>query len=118
LIGARCGRCDATVFPAQQSCPRCTGDGMQPVRLPDRGTLWSYTIQRFRPKSPYDGPDDFEPYGVGYVQLGDHVMVEGRLTENDPRRLHVGQAMKVVADRYTVRSDGAPVVTFAFQPID
>jgi uncharacterized protein len=118
LHASRCADCDATVFPAQQSCPRCTGDRMQPEALPNQGVLWSYTIQRFRPKSPYDGPDDFEPYGVGYVQLGDRVLVEGRLTENDPQRLHIGQPMKVVADRYTVKTDGAPVVTFAFQPID
>ncbi len=91
---------------------------MQPEALPSQGTLWSYTIQRFRPKSPYDGPDDFEPYGVGYAQLGDRVLVEGRLTENDPRRLRVGQAVKVVADPYTVNAQGAQVITFAFQPID
>ena len=118
LIAAVCAECEATVFPTQASCPRCTGERIQPVLLPDRGALWSYTIQRFRPKPPYDGPQDFEPYGVGYVQLGDRVLVEGRLTENNPARLRIGQAMKVVTDRYTVDADGAPVVTFAFQPID
>lgn len=118
LIAARCVDCDATLFPTQPSCPRCTGERMQPQLLPDRGTLWSYTIQRFRPKPPYDGPEDFEPYGVGYVRLGERVLVEGRLTENNPARLRIGQAMKVVTDRYTSNAEGAPVVTFAFQPID
>jgi uncharacterized OB-fold protein len=118
LHGARCAACDATVFPAQPSCPRCTASDMQPEALPGKGLLWSYTIQRFRPKTPYDGPADFEPYGVGYVQLGDRIIVEGRLTENDPRRLRIGQAMKVVTQRYTVDPAGAPVSTFAFHPID
>jgi uncharacterized protein len=118
LHASRCADCDATVFPAQASCPRCTGDDMQPAALPSQGILWSYTIQRFRPKSPYDGPDDFEPYGVGYAQLGDRVLVEGRLTVHDPRRLRIGQAVKVVADPYTVDAEGAQVITFAFQPID
>jgi uncharacterized protein len=118
LLAVRCAACDATVFPAQASCPRCTGAHMEPQPLPDQGTLWAFTIQRFRPKSPYDGPAEFEPYGVGYVQLGEHILVEGRLTENDPRQLRIGQAMKVVAQPYTVDSQGSSVVTFAFQPLD
>lgn len=118
LQAVRCAACDATVFPAQSSCPRCTGDQMDPQPLPDRGTLWAYTIQRFRPKSPYDGPAEFDPYGVGYVQLGEHILVEGRLTENDPQQLRIGQAMKVVAQPYTVDPQGSSVVTFAFQPLD
>jgi uncharacterized OB-fold protein len=40
-------------------------------RLARRGTLWTWTIQCFRPKSPpYAGDaESFEPYGVGYVEL-------------------------------------------------
>jgi len=38
------------------------------VELPPSGTLWSYTVQRFRPKSPpYRGPEPFEPYALGYI---------------------------------------------------
>ena len=119
LHAARCADCGAVVFPVQTSCPRCTGAQMEPQPLPDRGTLWSYTIQRFCPKSPYDGPGaaDFVPYGVGYVLFDDLVIVEGRLTENEPDRLEIGQLVKVVTEHYTVNSDGVPVVTFAFQPL-
>ena len=55
---------------------------------------------------------------VVYAQLGDRVLVEGRLTVNDPRQLRIGQAVKVVPDAYTVNAEGAQVITFAFQPID
>ena len=40
--------------------------------FPAKARLWSWTVQRFRPKSPpYAGPVAFEPYAVGYVDLGE-----------------------------------------------
>src|SRR5438128_1753640 len=87
LIGARCNRCAVTTFPRQEGCPKCAGEDMEQVLLPREGTLWTFTTQEFLPKSPpYAGDetaDTFRPYGVGYVQLGDEVKVEGRLTESD-----------------------------------
>ena len=75
-------------FPRQGTCPRCTSTDVTERRLARRGTLWSWTIQRFRPKSPpYTGPEEFEPYGVGYVELPGEVRVEARLTESDPSKL-------------------------------
>jgi uncharacterized protein len=120
LRAARCSGCDATVFPVQPSCPRCTGDDLVTEWLPDHGSLWSYTIQRFQPKTPYDGAADteFSPYGVGYVQFDDRVIVEGRLTEHDPQRLRIGQTVAVVVEPYGVGEHGVPLSTFAFRPME
>ncbi|WP_200826615.1 Zn-ribbon domain-containing OB-fold protein [Mycolicibacterium porcinum] len=86
--------------------------------LPSHGTLWSYTIQRFAPKAPFDGAGqtEFRPYGVGYVAFADSVIVEGRLTEHEPERLRIGQSMKVVVAPYTTTDDGSELVTYAFAP--
>ena len=91
LIGSRCGDCGATTFPVQQRCPRCSGGEMSDLLLPRRGSLVAWTTQGFAPGAPYAGPTgkDFVPFGVGLVQLGDVVRVEGRLTENDPAKLAV-----------------------------
>ena len=100
LIGSSCAACATTTFPAQQSCPRCTGTDLRAVPLATTGRLWTWTIQGFEPKPPYamDGP--FEPYGVGYIELAAEdggsaaagsaaagsspVLVESRLTEAEP----------------------------------
>jgi len=115
LIGSGCRDCGTTVFPRQQSCPRCTSSDTEHRLLPSRGTLWSFTVQGFPPKAPYAGPvgDDFVPYGVGYVQLGDEVLVEARLTESDPARLRIGDPVELVV----VPLNG-DVVTFAFAPAE
>lgn len=117
LIGGECEDCGAIAFPRQSSCSRCTSAAMSDRLLSRRGTLWSYTVQRFEPKDPYDGPQPFEPYGVGYVELPGEVIVESRLTVADPAALRLGQTMELVVVPFNSRDDGTQIVTFAFEPV-
>lgn len=117
LRGSRCGHCATVAFPRQSSCPRCTREGMEDYALPQEGRLWSWTVQGFPPKSPpYAGsPDAFEPYGVGYVELGGQIRVEAILTTADPEQLEIGMPMRVVAIPVPgLEQQG--LVTFAFAP--
>lgn len=80
LLCSRCQRCGRAAFPAQNSCPACCSGEVRIEELPRRGTLWTYTIQRFMPKPPYNSAetrDTFQPYGVGYVEFPGAVRVEG-----------------------------------------
>ncbi|GFG72550.1 Zn-ribbon domain-containing OB-fold protein [Mycolicibacter senuensis] len=118
LIASRCGDCDATVFPAQPHCPKCSGDQMTQELLPRNGTLVAWTTQGFPPGPPYLGPTgkDFVPFGVGLVQLGDVIRVEGRLTENDPDKLQFGMPVEFTMVPFATDADGDEIVTFAFRP--
>jgi uncharacterized OB-fold protein len=117
LIGSRCRHCGTVAFPFQGSCSRCTSEEVERHLLASTGSLWSWTTQGFRPKSPpYTGPAEFVPYGVGYVELGGEIRVEGILTEDDPERLRIGMAMRVVA-RDALGPDGEARMTFAFAPV-
>jgi uncharacterized OB-fold protein len=127
LIGSRFPESGVVTFPRQASCPRTSSTVVEDVLLPREGRLWSWTIQGFLPKSPpYAGketPQTFEPYGVGYVELelegGDGgVIVESRLTENDPDRLAIGLPVELVIVPFTTDEDGTEVVTFAFAPVE
>ena len=110
LIGGRCADCGAVTFPRPASCSRCTSERIDEHLLARTGALWSWTVQRFQPKEPYAGPEPFEPYGVGYVDLAGEVIVEGRLTTADPDELEIGEPMDVVIVPF------GDVVTFAFAP--
>lgn len=68
-------------------------------------------MQRFQPKEPFIGPEPFEPYGVGYIELDGEVIVESRLTTADPEQLEIGQPMELVIVPFTSER-----VTFAFEP--
>jgi uncharacterized protein len=116
LIGGRCAACDSVSFPRPASCSRCTSGEIGEQPLSRTGTLWSWTVQRFQPKEPYAGPEPFEPYGVGYVELPGEVIVESRLTTADPGELEIGQPMELVIVPFTTADDGTEVITFAFRP--
>ncbi|MBI3213314.1 MAG: OB-fold domain-containing protein [Mycobacterium sp.] len=119
LIGSSCGDCGATTFPVQDHCPRCSSAAMSESLLPRRGTVIAWTTQGFAPGAPYAGPTgkDFVPFGVGLVQLGDVIRVEGRLTENDPAKLRFGQEVELTMIPFTTDAEGNEVITFAFQPV-
>lgn len=119
LIGSECTACGLVSFPSASDCVRCASDESKIRLLADRGTLWTYTTQNFRPPSPpYDGPETFEPYAVGYVELAGELLVEARLTEPDPEKLRIGQDMLLTLVPYAVRDDGTEVMTFAFAPVE
>jgi uncharacterized protein len=91
-------------------------DRFDAVELPRTGKLWSWTVQRFRPKSPpYAGPEAFVPYAVGYVELGDAAIVEGRLTGAPLDGFMIGMPMDLVAEQFEM-ADGSLRTTFAFAP--
>lgn len=116
LIGGRCTSCGSVTFPVYPSCARCGSVDVEQHLLPRRGTLWTFTTQEFLPKEPYasgETTETFTPYGVGIVQLGDEVRVEGRLTTADVAELQIGMEMEVVAVPFT---EG--VVTYAFKPVE
>jgi len=119
LIGSRCGACSATTFPRQDRCPKCSKAEMSEVLLPRRGTVIAWTTQGFPPGAPYAGPTgkDFVPFGVGLVQLGDVIRVEGRLTENDPAKLEFGMEVELAMAPFATDADGDELVTFWFKPV-
>ena len=120
LLASRCRACSELTFPAQDACPSCAARDTESVTLGRRGTLWTWTIQRFPPPSPpYAGSPDresFQPFGVGYVELPDGIRVEGRLTESDPAKLEIGMEMELVLEKFT-DANGGERTTFAFRPV-
>lgn len=121
LLASRCTHCGIASFPAADACMACGEQDIAVEELPARGTLWTWTIQRFMPKPPYrsdETAETFAPYGVGYVELPGGVRVEGRLTENDPAKLHIGMTMEVVFEPFRTEDNGDEVINFFFKPVD
>jgi uncharacterized protein len=109
LIGARRKSDGEIIFPMP------AGDAAEDydaIALSPTGTLWSWTIQSFRPKTPpYIGPEEFEPFAIGYVELPEQVIIETRLTQT--HGLKIGMAMELVIVPF---SDDR--LTYAFKPVE
>ncbi|MFJ6569532.1 Zn-ribbon domain-containing OB-fold protein [Streptomyces sp. NPDC091292] len=103
LPGSRCSGCSVAVYPADDTCPRCGGPA-DPAALSGAGTLWTWTVQRYAPKSPpYRAPTGgFVPFALGYVELADGVRVAAVLQVDDFDTIHIGMPLTVTA------GDGVP----------
>jgi uncharacterized OB-fold protein len=116
LIGGRHKDTGRVSFPLPQGAE---GAQYEVVKLAREGKLWSFTVQRFRPKSPpYAGADDersFKPFALGYVELAGEVIVETRIETDDVAKLKIGMTMQLAAVPF-VRASGDTVLTYAFRP--
>ncbi len=111
LIGGRHCESRRIVFPLP------TTEGYEAIELPCHGLLWSYTLQRYAPKSPpYLGSEPFEPFALGYVELADALIVESRLTEVDFRALRIGMPMELTTMVLRCEAHHTRVITYAFRP--
>lgn len=93
--GSACDACGVATYPPTASCPRC-GDELEQRELARRGTLWTWTVQRYAPKSPPYEPraDTYEPFVVGYVELPDGVRVEAVL-DAAPDEVTIGMELEI-----------------------
>lgn len=112
LIGGRHRETGEVRFPCPAGNP-----AFEPVTLPARGTLWSWTVQRFRPKTPpYAGPEAFEPFALGYVELPGAVIVEAPFVDVAFEDLRIGMAMETVLVPLNSDAQGRTIRSFAFRP--
>ena len=113
LIAGRHRASGRVVFPLPQDT-----ESYERVVLPSKGTLWSYTVQRFPPKSPpYRGEEPFQPFGLGYVELPGALIVASRLTEFDFTELRLGLPVELTTTVLRHDEDGTEVYTYAFRPV-
>lgn len=111
LIGGRHRQSGRIVFPLPGN------PDYEPIDLPDRGLLWSFTVQRFAPKSPpYRGAEPFRPFAVGYVELADALIVESPLTGAGFETLHVGMPMELTTVDLGDPAKGTSRRSYAFRP--
>ena len=112
LIGGRNRVTGRIVFP----CPPTAE--FEPYVLRREGRLWSYTIQRYRPKSPpYAGPESFEPWAVAYVELPGETIVEARLAHVELDAITIGMKLELTAVPLDPNAADSVMIP-AFQPVE
>lgn len=118
LLGGRRKSDGKYAFPAPRGGD---ADLYDEVELVSEGTLWSYTVQRFRPKTPYAGPGDdktFRPYAVGYVELPGQIIVESHIATDDFHKLRIGLPVRLTLIPFRQEADGTEVMIYGFEAAD
>lgn len=118
LIGSKCISCDTLYFPQALSCrnPACRNKRLERAWLPKEGTLRSYTIQRYRPPALFR-MDDWAPYAIGLVDLGDGVEVMGMLSGIAFDAIAIGMPVVLVAELLFTDVERGPVLTYKFAAV-
>ncbi len=112
LLGSRCTACGTYFFPKETfACrnPRCGGSALEETPLSSRGTLWSFTDNRYPPPPPFVAGEPFEPYAVAAVELAlEKMVVLGQVARGvRTEQLAVGMEMEVTVE--TLFEDDAGV---------
>ena len=104
------------IFPMPQGD---AANDVEPYQLSRIGSLWSWTSQDFLPKTPYEGPGsgegegppDFEPFLLGYIELPGEVIVESRIVDARLEDLKLGMPME-----FCIVPFNRHHTTFAYRP--
>jgi len=120
LIGARCTDCGTYVFPPRSGAcpnPNCNGDDLEATPLSTRGTVWSFTENRYAPPPPYKAAEPFEPYALVAVHLErEGLIVLGQAPKGVlATDLKVGQSMQLETD-VLYREDGVDHMVYVWAP--
>ncbi len=119
LIGSRCTACGTACFPQALSCrnPACDAKTIERTLLPPHGTLYSYTVQGYRPP-PLFRQDDWAPYAIGVVELDGGLRVMGMLSGCALDAIEIGMPLRLGVTRLYADDEGHDVLTYVFRPDD
>jgi uncharacterized OB-fold protein len=116
LMGSRCCACGEVIFGKGITCQQCQGEDMQDIVLSPYGKLYSYTIIRNKPPGDYKGPEPFEPFPVGLVELPEGIRILAPLTGCRIEELKNGMELELSIEEFYEDEDGRKVLIFRFKP--
>jgi uncharacterized OB-fold protein len=114
FLGTRCKECDLTYVPATIFCERCFADLEDWVEVPNRGTVFTYTVlYRDLDEQPLDPPQV-----LAYVKLdgadGGLVHYVGAV---EPDAMHIGMPVEAVFKDASER-EGSILDILHFRPVE
>ncbi len=118
LLASRCRGCGSVYFPRSLSCrhPRCTDKAPQDIPLGPQGTLYSFTVQAYRPPALF-AMDNWAPYALGLVELPEGLRVMAMLTGRAPQDWRIGEPVVLTTGVLHRDREGRDVLTYQFRPV-
>lgn len=92
LMGTKCPRCSAGIFPAARICPRCYIEASEWVEVSDHGVLATFTTVHL----PFPGQPTEPPYTYGLILLDGASTYYSHLIDEPVENLACGMRVQAV----------------------
>jgi uncharacterized OB-fold protein len=116
LIGCKCRKCGELFFIKREICENCQSKDLEQIALSDTGKLYAFSVMYYPAPPPYKPANPFVPFGIGWVELPEGLVVYSLLTENDAKKLKVGMKMQLVFNAFSEDKDGNELIVPMFKP--
>lgn len=110
LIGNRCKACGRVFYPPRPFCFDCFGEEIEPVKLGNRGRLYSYTVCHM------SSLHFASPYTVGWIDLEEGIRIFAPIKIGEDERIEIGMEMELVIDDFW-EEEGRRVVGYKYSPL-
>jgi uncharacterized OB-fold protein len=111
LEGSRCGACGEVLVADHRACPNCAAaDSLAPMRLADRGKLYTYTIVH------RSFPGVVTPLISAVIRLDSGGFIKGNLIgiPPDPAAIAFDMPVRVEFERIGRADDGGDMIRYVF----
>ena len=105
-------------FPRSLYCrnPDCTSGEVVEAGFGRAGTLFSWTVQVYKPPPPYRA-ENWEPYIIGLIDLPEGLRVMGLIVGSDASRIRIGMPLALTSCVLYHDDSGDEVATYAYRPV-
>ena len=117
LIGCKCRKCGQLFFVKRDMCENCQSQDLEEVTLSGTGKLYAFSVMYYPAPPPYKPANPFVPFGIGWVELPEGLVVYSLLTENDASKLKVGMNLELIFNKFSEDKDGNDVIVPMFKPV-
>ena len=116
MVGSRCGDCGVALLRRRHRCENCASKNVADEVFSLDGSIYTFTVQRFRPPGDSIGPDPWVPRPLAWIDLADDGPRVLGIVEADVDELTIGLPVRLVAMPGWRDDDGNPAVGYAFRP--
>ena len=113
LMGVKCKRCAAVIWPPRGICPKCLGDAFDWIEFVRKGKLLTFTIIHF-PPSQFQA---LAPYAVGIMKLGEGPQLPGMIRQVRLADVKIGMDLQVDFET-TIPKEWPRWPRYFFKPVD
>jgi len=114
LKGSRCLSCNEYFLGEVSICENCLSENLELTALSTKGKLWTYTIIENRPPGDYKGPEEFEPFAIGLVELFEGLRILTPIEGCKRDELKIGLELELKIEPLFVNEKNQEVLAYKF----